>query len=82
MASVSKVGKKGEIVLKKPERDIAGIKPGDYVAIIGRPNAIIIKKIYSLEELLNRPKKVRLTLEELKKLRKEIRDEINKRLSV
>ena len=82
MPSIARVGKKGEIVLKKPERDIAGIKPGDEVVIIGRPRGIIIRKIPSLESLLSKSYKVVLTLEELKKLRREIRKEIDERLSI
>ena len=80
MATIAKVGKKGEIVLKKPERDVAGIKPGDKVIIIGQPGEIIIRKIPSLEELLRKPPKIKLTLEELKKLREEVRKEIEERL--
>mgnify|MGYP000041111728 CR=1 FL=1 len=80
MATIAKVGKKGEVVLKKPERDIAGIKPGDKVIIIGRPGEIIIRKIPSLEELLRKPPKIKLTIEELKKLREDVRKEIEERL--
>ena len=82
MTSIAKVGKKGEIVLKKPERDIAGIKPGDEVVIIGRPRGLIIKKLPSLKSLLEKPPLVTLTLDELKKLREEIRKEIEERLSL
>jgi len=81
MPSVAKVGKKGEIVLRKSEREIAGIKPGDEVVIIGYPKGILIKKIPTLEQLLSKPPKIELTLEELKKLRKEVRKEIEERLS-
>ena len=47
------VGKKGEILPKKPLRDIAGIKPGDEVFIEAFKGELIIKKIYSIEEALN-----------------------------
>lgn len=49
------VGKKGEILPKKPLRDIAGIKPGDEVLIEAYKGELIIKKIYSVEEALNMP---------------------------
>jgi len=49
------VGKKGEILPKKPLRDIAGIKPGDQVLIEAHPGEFIIKKIYSVEEALAMP---------------------------
>lgn len=49
------VGKKGEILPKKPLRDIAGIKPGDEVLIEAFKGELIIKKIYSIEEALSMP---------------------------
>jgi len=49
------VGKKGEILPKKPLRDIAGIKPGDKVLIEAFKGELIIKKIYSIDEALNMP---------------------------
>ena len=49
------VGKKGEILPKKPLRDMAGIKPGDTVMIEAFKGELIIKKIYSIEEALSMP---------------------------
>ena len=49
------VGKKGEILPKKPLRDISGIKPGDEVLIEAYQGELIIKKIYSVEEALAMP---------------------------
>ncbi len=49
------VGKKGEILPKKPLRDIAGINPGDQILIDASPGKFIITKIYSVEELLAMP---------------------------
>jgi len=48
----SKVGKKGEILPKKPLRDFSGIKPGDNIIIEALPGYLIINKIYSVQELL------------------------------
>jgi len=50
-----KVGKKGEILPKKPLRELSGINPGDDVIIEAHPGELIIKKIYSMEELLDMP---------------------------
>ena len=50
-----KVGKKGEILPKKPLREISGINPGDNVLIEAHPGQLIISKIYSVEELLEMP---------------------------
>ncbi|MHA1358286.1 MAG: AbrB/MazE/SpoVT family DNA-binding domain-containing protein [Candidatus Helarchaeota archaeon] len=49
------VGKKGEILPKKPLRDAAGIKPGDKVLIEAHQGELIIKKIYSVEEAFSMP---------------------------
>ena len=49
------VGKKGEILPKKPLRDLAGISPGDEVLIEAFKGELIIKKIYSIEEALAMP---------------------------
>ncbi|MBD3341484.1 MAG: hypothetical protein GF353_20440 [Candidatus Lokiarchaeota archaeon] len=52
---LSKVGKKGEILPKKPLRDFSGIKPGDNIIIEALPGRLIINKIYSVQELLEMP---------------------------
>jgi len=51
----SKVGKKGEILPKKPLREFSGINPGDKVFIEAKPGRLIINKIFSVEELLDMP---------------------------
>ncbi len=51
----SKVGKKGEILPKKPLREFSGINPGDKVLIEAQPGRLIINKIFSVEELLEMP---------------------------
>jgi bifunctional DNA-binding transcriptional regulator/antitoxin component of YhaV-PrlF toxin-antitoxin module len=50
-----KVGKKGEILPKKPLREISGIHPGDNVLIEAQPGRLIINKIFTVEELLEMP---------------------------
>lgn len=49
------VGKKGEILPKKPLREISGINPGDEVIIEAHQGELIIKKIFSVEEALAMP---------------------------
>ena len=49
------VGKKGEILPKKHLRIISGISPGDEILIEAYPGEIIVKKIYSVKELLEMP---------------------------
>jgi len=49
------VGKKGEILPKKPLREVSGINPGDEVIIEAHKGELIIKKIFSVEEALTMP---------------------------
>ena len=49
------VGKKGEILPKKPLRDFAGISPGDEVMIEAFRGELIVRKIYTIEEALSMP---------------------------
>ena len=49
------VGKKGEILPKKPLREVSGINPGDEVIIEAHKGELIIKKIFSVEEVLSMP---------------------------
>ena len=76
MAIVAKVGKKGEIVIRKSIREKAGIKPGEYVLLTLRDREIIIKKIGSAKDLLEMPKLVKLSKEELEKIRRKIHKEM------
>ena len=61
------VGKKGEILPKKTLREISGITPGDKVIIEASPGMLTVKKIYSIEELLQMPKICYGTPEHLEK---------------
>ncbi|NVM30249.1 MAG: AbrB/MazE/SpoVT family DNA-binding domain-containing protein [Candidatus Helarchaeota archaeon] len=51
----TKIGKKGEILPKKGIRDAAGLKPGDKVLIQAHEGEIIVKKIYSIDEVFEMP---------------------------
>ena len=56
------VGKKGEILPKKPLREISGIKAGDEILIEAHPGELIVKKI-----LFKKEKYDRISLENLKR---------------
>jgi len=60
----TKVGKKGEILPKKPLREESGIKPGDDILILAHKNELIVKKIYDVKDLLNLPIITKNTVEE------------------
>jgi bifunctional DNA-binding transcriptional regulator/antitoxin component of YhaV-PrlF toxin-antitoxin module len=61
------VGKKGEILPKKPLREISGIKAGDEILIEAYPGKLIVKKIYSVEDLLEMPIIAQGTVEEIER---------------
>ncbi len=71
----SRVGKKGEILAKKPLREFSGINPGDNILIEAQPGRLIINKIYSVDELLEMPIISEGTAESVEK---EIEEEVKK----
>ncbi|MHA2402709.1 MAG: hypothetical protein ACXADH_06920 [Candidatus Kariarchaeaceae archaeon] len=50
-----KVGKRGEILPKRPLREIANINPGDRVLIEAAPGEFKIRKIYTIDEAFEMP---------------------------
>ncbi|MEQ9714048.1 MAG: AbrB/MazE/SpoVT family DNA-binding domain-containing protein [Candidatus Asgardarchaeum sp.] len=76
MLVISRVGKKGEIVLRKAIREKAGIKPGDYIILSSKKGEITIRKIGSAKEFLEMPKLIKISKEELEKLRRKIHKEM------
>lgn len=69
------VGKKGEILAKKTLREISGIKPGDEIIIEAHLGQLLIKKIYSIDELLEMPI---ISVETSEEIAKEIEEESKK----
>ena len=51
----TKMGDKGEILFKKKIRETTGIYPGDHILVTAQRGEILIKKVYSVEELLEMP---------------------------
>jgi bifunctional DNA-binding transcriptional regulator/antitoxin component of YhaV-PrlF toxin-antitoxin module len=54
-SDLSKVGKKGEILPKKELRSVTGLKPGDQILLEAKKGELIIRKVYSVKELLAMP---------------------------
>nr|MDO8109947.1 hypothetical protein [Candidatus Sigynarchaeota archaeon] len=59
------VGKKGEILPKKPLRDVSRIEPGDHILVEASPNKLIITKILTIDELLELPRIAKGTPKEI-----------------
>lgn len=65
------VGKKGEIYIEKRIREIAGLKPGDDLMVSVYHNAIIIKRIPSLDDILNKKPLATVSVEEIEEISRE-----------
>ena len=72
-----RVGKKGEIYTTAKLRKILNLKPGSTVTarVVGE-GKVLIEVTPSIEELLERPKKVKLSIEEIEKLSTEAQKEV------
>lgn len=75
MVSKAVLGSKGEIVIRKNEREASGIRPGDEVILIGGPGEVLIKKVHSAAELLGKPKVAAVKVEEFHRERRLLRRE-------
>jgi len=72
-----KVGKKGEIYTTAKLRKIINLKPGSTViAKVVSEGKLLIEVTPTIEELLKRPKKVKLSIEEVEKLSVEAQKEV------
>lgn len=69
------VGKKGEIYTRKRLRELAGINPGDEILIEASPGELRIRKVLSLQELLELPRISSGTVEEIERDIEAIADE-------
>ncbi len=70
-----KVGNKGEIYTTKEIRERIGIKTGGRVRAIIKNNELIIKPLPSIEELIKKPRPIKLTPEEAEKISEEVQKE-------
>lgn len=70
--TIGKVGSKGELFPPKKLREKIGLKKGERVLYRVVHGRLIVERIPSVEELIESPSKVTITLEEIKKNRKKI----------
>ena len=72
-----KVGKRGEIYTTAKLRKILNLKPGSTViAKVVSEGKVLIEVTPTIEDLLERPKKVKLSVEEIEKLSVEAQKEV------
>jgi len=70
------VGSKGELFIPKKIRDKIGIKPHMKVIYRVEDRKLIVEPIPSLEEVLEEPPEIEITLEEFYEFRKKLSGEI------
>lgn len=70
--SIGKVGSKGELFPPKELREKLDLKPNRRVLYHEKNGVLIVEPIPTIEELLRKPSKLEVTLEELRELRHEL----------
>ena len=74
---VLKVGSKGEIFPPKEIREYLGLTSDQTIIVSVVNNKLIIRKVYSFQEILERPAKVKISREAWKQLKKEENEALN-----
>jgi len=72
-----KIGSEGEIFLPKDLREMLGFEPDQAILLHVQKDLLILRKVHSLEELLQSPPKVKISYHAWKQIKEEINDEIN-----
>ncbi len=72
MAIEGRVGSKGELFPPKEVREELGLRPGVRVLFKVRDGRLIVEPIPSLEDVLTRPKKVKVSAKEFYEFRREL----------
>jgi len=72
---VLKIGSKGEIFPPKEIRERLGLKPNQPIIMSIHQDKLIIRKLYSLEEILKTPPKIKISYHAWKQFKEEFREE-------
>ncbi|TFF63653.1 MAG: AbrB/MazE/SpoVT family DNA-binding domain-containing protein [Promethearchaeota archaeon] len=72
---VLKIGSKGEIFPPKKIRETLGLKPGDPIMLYIQNDNLIVRKIHSIEEILQKPPKVKISYHAWKEFKDELSEE-------
>lgn len=74
---VVKIGSKGEIFPPKEIREYLGLTSNQSVILSVVGNKLIIRKVFSYQEILDRPAKIKITKQAWKQLKAELNEELN-----
>lgn len=75
---ILKIGSKGEIFPPKELREKLGLEPGQPILLYIHNDQLIIRKIHSLEELLESPPKVKISYHAWKQFKDELSEDYEK----
>jgi AbrB family looped-hinge helix DNA binding protein len=75
---ILKVGSKGEIFPPKEIRKKLGLKPDQPISMTVQNDKLIIKKIYSIEEILKTPPKTKISYHAWKQFKKDLSEDLEK----
>ena len=72
---VLKIGSKGEIFPPKKIREKLGLTPNQPIVMYIHQDNLIIRKLYSLEEILKTPPKMKISYHAWKQFKEELSEE-------
>lgn len=75
---ILKIGSKGEIFPPKEIRKKLGLKPDQQISMTIQDDKLIIKKIYSIEEILKTPPKTKISYHAWKQFKKDLSEDLEK----
>jgi AbrB family looped-hinge helix DNA binding protein len=75
---VLKIGSKGEIFPPKEVREKLGLEKNQKILLTIQNDSILIRKIYSIEEILEEPEKVTISYHALREIKNELGADLEK----
>lgn len=72
---ILKIGSKGEIFPPKEIREKLGFEPNQPILLYVHEDQLIVRKIYSMEEILNVPPKTKISYHAWKQFKKDLIEE-------
>ena len=69
---ILKIGSKGEIFPPKEIRKRLGFEPNQPILVYIHHDQLIVRKIHSIEEILNSPPKIKISYHALKQFKEEL----------
>ena len=72
---VLKIGSKGEIFPPKKIRERLGFEPNQPILLYIHQDQLIVRKLHSIEEILNTPAKIKISYHAWKQFKEELTDD-------